>query len=541
MVKKILMLILAVTLIMSAIPIAAADIPKGENIIWLAPPVYASIRHVGEGLAICRLEGDYYCFIDATGEQRTPLKYTVKDSGNRNPYFNEGLMWIRDSGGGYGFIDRELNEVIPFIYESADAFSEGLAAVKKGGKWGYIDQTGKEVIPFIYDGVVEQDLGSFHEGLAPVKKDGKWGYIDQTGKVVIPFTYDSGGYYNSGNFSQGLAAVQKGGKWGYIDKTGELVIPFLYDHARDFQDNGLACVGNRWEDKWSHGNVWGVIDKTGREIYPLTAGSIGSFDEDLLPLYKEGKYGYIDKTGKEVIPFIYDSEKGFTEGLAAVSKGRWEWGFIDRMGEEVIPCIYNSVSYFSEGLAAVEKGGGAYGYVDKAGEEIIPCVFHALTTGVSKFTFQDGVAVVSLNGKYGLIANPLTYAKPPTPEPITDEISVYCNGEKLEFDVLPMMEKGRVLVPLRVIFEALGAEVEWDEKYQDVTVVKDNLVINFRIDTYVMDCYNTLSEKQEQTVLDVPPKIVNDRTLVPIRAVSEGLGARVEWDGDEYAVRIWTE
>ena len=61
---------------------------------------------------------------------------------------------------------------IPFIYDDALTFSEGLAPVKKDGKWGCVDKTGKEVVPPIYDGARGGE-----DGLAAVKKDGKWGFI----------------------------------------------------------------------------------------------------------------------------------------------------------------------------------------------------------------------------------------------------------------------------------------------------------------------------------------------------------------------------
>ena len=115
------------------------------------------------------------------------------------------------------------------------------------------------------------------------------------------------------------------------------------------------------------------------------------------------------------------------------------------------------------------------------------------------------------------------------------EISVFINGTRIEFDQPPIMESDRVLVPLRAIFEALGAEVDWEEVTSTVTAKKNGIEIILQIGS------NILFRNGEEIELDVPPKIVNDRTLVPIRAVSEGLGARVEWDGDALAVRIWTE
>ena len=95
----------------------------------------------------------------------------------------------------WGFVNKETGkEVIPYKYDGAKDFSEGLAAVKLNGKWGYIDDTGKEVIPLKYD-----NAWRFSNGLAEVKLNGKWGCIDKTDFIVVPFTYaNSNTAYSAG-------------------------------------------------------------------------------------------------------------------------------------------------------------------------------------------------------------------------------------------------------------------------------------------------------------------------------------------------------
>ena len=88
------------------------------------------------------------------------------------------------------------------------------------GKWGFINKVGKEVIPYKYD-----DAWGFSEGLARVKLNNKWGFIDNTGKEVIPCKYDE-----TRNFFEGLATVQLNGKYGIIDKTGWEVVPIIYEN-----------------------------------------------------------------------------------------------------------------------------------------------------------------------------------------------------------------------------------------------------------------------------------------------------------------------
>ncbi|MCL2337887.1 MAG: copper amine oxidase N-terminal domain-containing protein [Firmicutes bacterium] len=100
---------------------------------------------------------------------------------------------------------------------------------------------------------------------------------------------------------------------------------------------------------------------------------------------------------------------------------------------------------------------------------------------------------------------------------------VIVNGKTLTFDTQPVVEKGRVLVPLRAIFEALDAKVNWDAATQTVTAQKDDVNIKLVV--------GGQAYKNNQAVtLDVPAKLVNGRTLVPLRFVSEALGAKVSWD-----------
>jgi hypothetical protein len=114
-------------------------------------------------------------------------------------------------------------------------------------------------------------------------------------------------------------------------------------------------------------------------------------------------------------------------------------------------------------------------------------------------------------------------------------ISVQMNAKSVPFDQPPIMENNRVLVPFRAIFEAFGAEVEWDSNTKTVTAQKDGLEMSMQIDN------NTITINGKTIALDVPPRLINSRTLVPVRAVSEGLGATVDWDSANNQVKIITE
>ncbi len=116
-------------------------------------------------------------------------------------------------------------------------------------------------------------------------------------------------------------------------------------------------------------------------------------------------------------------------------------------------------------------------------------------------------------------------------------ITVLFDGEEMEFDVEPIIEDGRTLVPMRAIFEKFGCAVDYASSSAGkvITAFRGTKAVVMEIG------------KQEYTVggkdfvMDVAPKIVDGRTLVPLRAVSESLDARVDWDAATRTITIENE
>ncbi len=104
-----------------------------------------------------------------------------------------------------------------------------------------------------------------------------------------------------------------------------------------------------------------------------------------------------------------------------------------------------------------------------------------------------------------------------------NSITVYVNEKILQCDISPFVKDGRTMVPMRKIFEALEAKVEWVEETQSITATKGDTVIEMQIYSHTM-YVNSVEE-----TLDVAPVIVDSSTFVPIRAVSQSLDASVEW------------
>ncbi|MBE7018591.1 MAG: copper amine oxidase N-terminal domain-containing protein [Ruminococcaceae bacterium] len=117
-------------------------------------------------------------------------------------------------------------------------------------------------------------------------------------------------------------------------------------------------------------------------------------------------------------------------------------------------------------------------------------------------------------------------------------VKVVLNGENLAFDQPPVIINDRTMVPMRKIFETLGADVEWDASTQTVTATKGNIVVTVTIGSDYLSV--TDNNYSSMISLDSPAVLVNNRTLVPVRAVSEAFDATVSWDANERTVYITT-
>lgn len=114
------------------------------------------------------------------------------------------------------------------------------------------------------------------------------------------------------------------------------------------------------------------------------------------------------------------------------------------------------------------------------------------------------------------------------------QISVYINGSRLVTDQPPMMIKGRTMLPLRAIFEALDARVGWNQRTKTVTATKAGTTVVLKIGSRVA----TINDSNVN--LDVPAQTIRGRTMVPVRFVSEAMGEQVLWNSRTQTVTINT-
>jgi len=113
---------------------------------------------------------------------------------------------------------------------------------------------------------------------------------------------------------------------------------------------------------------------------------------------------------------------------------------------------------------------------------------------------------------------------PPRPNIGGAVIRVVVNGTVVPFDVPPQMAEGTVFVPLRGVFEQIGATVNFDKSSGQITATRGETTVALKVGT-------KLAKVNDENMFMVQPAVyLNGRTLVPLRFLTEALGAEVEWN-----------
>lgn len=146
-----------------------------------------------------------------------------------------------------------------------------------------------------------------------------------------------------------------------------------------------------------------------------------------------------------------------------------------------------------------------------------------------------------------------------------ENVKLFINGEYVETDVEPFIENGRTLVPIRVISENLGYDVAWDGDLKTVTIssfsdrynkyeglfvlnIDSPVLVSFDLEKInklfgkgpvdIREIKSVMDESKKSEILDVAPKVIDNRTFVPVRVIAESMGEKVTWDHENWTVII---
>ena len=118
------------------------------------------------------------------------------------------------------------------------------------------------------------------------------------------------------------------------------------------------------------------------------------------------------------------------------------------------------------------------------------------------------------------------YYRIPIDSSFMNNVIVRYGDKILGFETPPVMENDRTLVPMRFLFEQMGAAVDWNPETESATATLANNAVTFSIDE------NDASVNNQTVTMDVPARLINDKTMVPLRFLSENLGYTVTWDAE---------
>lgn len=482
--------------------------------------------------------------------------------------FSHGIARVVKNGE-EAIINTDGAFVLPFDSRAKCIRKNGLIMVLgENDKAAFFSSDGVQLTEFIYDTYPEEQGKTgekmyhyFHarydgdgkSNLIPVSRDKKFGFLNPEGEEAIPLQFD----YAYG-FSDGIARIATGSevskygtyincKYGFIREDGSTVLPAdTFWYIGDFS-NGFAAGGNGPSEMIDKN---GQIRELGGYVFESTNGIYITVRDG------EGRSALLDMEGNTVVPFDWQrkavyGDKIILDGRELMEKdGKVlytapEGGGLSVIWEdEVSPFIRVKVP------AGDMEGHTLTGLIRTDGTLFLPPEYetvlvlgegliYAQTMAENMLFDYDGNFICYLNGnnpevcregkfvlrdfdtmKYVYVKNPLR------------DITVLYNGAPLSFDVPPLLKNSRTLVPLRVIFEALGAEVDWDDSTKTVYAKSGDTEIALPVGK------GEFYKNGTPVSLDVPAIIDESRTLIPLRAAADAFGCEVDWDGETRTVLI---
>ncbi len=343
--------------------------------------------------------------IDPDGREVLRKWYPMIKHGKANCScsYSDGMICLLGDNGKFGYADRSGDIVLPFVYELAGYFEDGLACVMENGKYGLIDKSGSFVIRPEYDMLGRGGRGTvfdetvFDEELLFACRDGKFGFIDRTGGTVIPFVYDAPPKRMFRScFQDGCAPVRQGERLFFINREGREILPMPENLlcTSGFM-GGFAYMSFRLSDDRC---LTGLMTRTGRWLVPPEYDYIGLCFDGRMRAERDGKTVFLDTNGKTVFAAEYDCIYDFTGGHAWVrSNGRW--GALDTDGKVIIPFEAEYITFepHMSGSGISIGDGIRYGWADINGREILPPTYD------TEIHWEEGYAVTTQNGQWVIL------------------------------------------------------------------------------------------------------------------------------------------
>lgn len=303
-------------------------------------------------------------------------------------YFIDGIQTIRRDGL-FGFKREDGTVFVEPVYKFVDKFNGNYCIVYKDyGQCGIVDRNGKIIVPTDC-----QEVNYPTDGMIRFRRNNLYGFYDTSGNIAIQPQYRT-----VSGFSNGLATVivdfdSNTFGYGFIDRNNNIVIEPKFQYAYAFSE-GTAIVKNY--------DRLGMIDTNGNEVLPIKYIDITPmrngrfFAVDAL----SEKAALFDNRFRQLTPFVYDKILSFNEDFYVVERDSMKT-YLDTKGKERFG-FYDIAAPFTDGYAMVSRN-GKYGIINNRGKIILPIQYDNSGFRSMLYIFSENIAMVEKDGKYGFV------------------------------------------------------------------------------------------------------------------------------------------
>lgn len=422
---------------------------------------YDEVKDFHEGFAGVKKDGKWG-FIDKTGQVIIDFKYDeVTD-------FNQGLMAVRTNKY-WSFIDKTGQVTYNLLPYKEETFWENLAVAyePKTKKYGIVDKQGKIIVPFQYedaepfaDGLVKVQLT--YQNISPydnnIKDYKKFGIIDRFGKMVIATKYDE-----INDVFDGVMIVKSDSKYGFIDKS-KPITSLEYSYVENFS-NGLALVKKNNSHHITR-KEYGFIDKTGKEVIPARYYQVNYFYNGTTIVKDYAGYKLIDTENNIIYSLPYKNIISYKDGRAIIKHEENKYGIIDKKEEKysiidknghVLNDLPYSELYKIKENIFVVRYEDKYGIIDIKGNIILPIEYKKIHFYSKKYKIHQ-VDWIRYHYEYFLKQNPIII-------------------EAINYDDFNHNDKSNIDLDKKFILIDEIGEFTLLDNYHDIYILKNDFII----------------------------------------------------------------
>jgi len=266
--------------------------------------------------------------------------------------------------------------------------------------------------------------------------------------------------------------------------------------------------------------------------------------------YVDDNRGYMfqlstDSEMKEMVEETYTKETSISfADIQNNTKYYWRVGKVTDFGviwTEIRTFIYPQPLWLDVNIVATDNtliiSGKTNGKTLTVNNEIVLVNTNGTFQKIIILLLKSDYFYIRTSDQFGIAKEKVVHAEYKKIELQIGSQDMYVNGQKKKMDVVPVIIENRTFVPIRWISESLGAQVGWDGVERKVTVSLKDIEILLWIGKHISQVNNTDIPIDSMNI-KVVPIILNSRTLVPLRFISENLECKVDWNSETRTITI---